>query len=655
MCGITGLISINNLNSLSNDIQLMSNTLSHRGPDFNGVWVDKENCIALGHSRLSIIDLSSAGVQPMISTKGRYVITFNGEIYNHQELRKRLNGNWIGNSDTETLLSAFETWGIEATLPQLEGMFALGLWDTKEKVLYLARDRFGEKPLYFGWAKNSFLFSSELKAIKAFPGFSGTICPKALAQFIRFLYVPTPLSIYKGIFKLEPGCLLKLQVPFSFDIHENAISIDDSFSNIQLTKWWSLSKLVISSKLKLIRNEKIAINELELRLREAINIQSLSDVPLGAFLSGGIDSSTIVALMQSQSDSKIKTFTIGFDESEYDESKYAKNVANYLGTDHYEVMVTAKDALDIIPKLPYIYDEPFADSSQIPSIIVSREAKKNVTVVLSGDGGDEIFGGYNRYNWAKRIWDNLSYLPFPMRQRIGRLLFLIPMDKWSYFPDIFGISMLGDKVWKLANRLNYVNDGDELYNSLVAQDIKPNFFMNNNFANNMTMQFHPIIERSKIPLGLLLEERMMYMDSLTYLSDDILCKMDRASMFTSLETRSPFLDSRIVELSWRLPLNMKIRGNVSKWVLREVLKKYVPSQLTERPKAGFAIPIGKWLRGPLKYWAEELISEHQIKRSGQFNLISINNLWSEHQSLKRDHTNQLWAILMFQAWYKENL
>ena len=622
----------------------MADALIHRGPDDSGIWSDAPIGIALGHRRLSIVDLSAAGHQPMHSVAGRFVIAFNGEIYNHLELRAELEGiTWRGHSDTETLLAGFEAWGVETTLTKAVGMFAIALWDKQNKQLTLVRDRFGEKPLYYGWVNGAFVFGSELKALRAYPGFDNPVCREALAQYMRFSYVPAPLSIYQEIFKLEPGCLLTLnELP----------------NSIQITRWWALADIVQVAQDNLIADEVEAVEALEQCLANAVKLQSLADVPLGAFLSGGVDSSTIVALMQRQAMRPVKTFTVGFEDAGFDESPHAKAVAQHLGTEHSELFVSSAEAQSVIPQLPTMYDEPFADSSQIPTHLVSKAAKQQVTVALSGDAGDELFGGYNRYFWGPRIWNRLSWLPYPVRQVLGTVFSAVPSTKWDGLGSKLGVVRPGEKLNKLGRAMKGVRNLDDLYMSLVSEwqdpasvvrtgDGLPRFLPND---ENLSLRGNVADSSTQVPTSLSSAERMMYRDSMSYLPDDILCKVDRAAMATSLETRVPFLDHRVAELAWRMPLHMKIRGNQGKWALRQVLYKYVPRELIDRPKAGFGIPVGQWLRGPLRDWAEGLLDEQRLQREGYFCPEPIRTKWAEHLSGQRDHTSSLWTVLMFQAW-----
>jgi asparagine synthase (glutamine-hydrolysing) len=657
MCGIAGIVKGDSKASLTPSIELMTHSLVHRGPDSSGFWVDDSSGVALGHRRLSILDLSSAGSQPMVSHCGRYILTFNGEIYNHLDLRLamgKLAPNWKGHSDTETLLSAFSIWGINETLNKIVGMFAFGLWDSKENKIYLGRDRFGEKPLYYGWSNGTFLFASELKAIKRFPEFNNPICKIALSEYLRFMYVPAPLSIHKNVFKLEPGCILIYHAPSFVEITDCTLIADFHSDGLQLKRWWNTSEKIDSSKINLVNNEKEAIKILERKLEEAILSQSLTDVPLGAFLSGGIDSSTVVALMQKNSSVKIKTFTIGFDESNFDEAPFARAVSRHLGTEHYELNVTSTSTLDIIQSIPKIYDEPFADSSQIPTFILCKATKERVTVALSGDGGDELFGGYNRYFWSTRIWNKFSWLPPPLKNKLGNLIQLVPLKDWDRLSKYIGISRLGDKAWKLAYRLEHVSDLDSLYWSLTTEINNPDHFLILSASDKRNITKYSLTKTQPVPQNISAIEKMMYYDTMTYLPDDILCKLDRAAMSSSLETRCPFLDHRVFEFAWQIPLKFKINRDHGKQILRSLLYQYVPQKLIDRPKAGFAIPVGKWLCGPLKNWAETLLEESNLEKQGFFHPAAVRQLWNEHQSNQRDHTTKIWAILMFQIWLLSN-
>jgi len=649
MCGFAGYLTDNGSGSLGDFeavVAMMAIAVKHRGPDDAGVWVDQAAGIAFGHRRLSIIDLSLAGHQPMHSACGRYVLVLNGEIYNHPVLRTELQNMkrapiWSGHSDTETLLAGFVAWGVTVTLQRAVGMFAFALWDRAERSLTLGRDRFGEKPLYYGWVGNSFVFGSELKALKAYPGFDNPISRGALGLYMQHCTVPAPYSIYENIFKLQPGYLLTLRS-------------EDLLSKIvHQETYWRLTDAVSQGQADPITNETEALSLLDAALREAVALQAVADVPLGAFLSGGIDSSIIVAMMQAQSERPVQTFTVGFDESGFDESPHALAVSKHLGTDHHAIRVSANDARSVIPLLPHLYDEPFADSSQIPTYLVCKAARQNVTVALSGDAGDELFGGYNRYFWGKQVWNRLSWMPSGLREVLGIAIQQVPMDGWDkmgrMLPGVSGISRLGDKAHKLAHRMKTVKSLDDLYRSLVTewpQEIVP---------VKGTSLPATILDNSNLVAGISdAEHRMMLWDSLTYLPDDILTKVDRAAMGVSLETRVPFLDHRVAELAWRLPLDMKIRGKEGKWALRQVLYKYVPRELIDRPKAGFAIPVGQWLRGPLREWVEVLLDEKRLEQEGYFKPAAIREIWQQHLSGRHDWTVRLWTVLMFQAWLEEN-
>lgn len=668
MCGFAGvLLETGRGKTEIEDLVLrMAQAIGHRGPDDSGAWVDAAAQVALSHRRLSVVDLSSAGHQPMASASGRYVIAFNGEIYNHLELRAELQNAgaaaaWRGHSDTETLLAAFEQWGMEATLRKAAGMFAFALWDTQERTLSLARDRFGEKPLYYGWigsgTSRAFVFGSELKALRAFPGFQNQVCREALVQYMRFMYVPAPRSIYRGVYKLEPGCLLRVEQAAPVAAPTQPLRPPAQHGSLSLTRWWSLGDLVQHGAGEQITDEGDAVDELERRLAAAVRLQSLADVPLGAFLSGGVDSSSIVALMQQRAARPVKTFTVGFEEAGFDESPFARAVARHLGTDHAELFVSTREAQSVIPRLPAIYDEPFADSSQIATHLVCRAARQHVTVALSGDAGDELFGGYNRHFWGPRIWKSLGWLPYPVLQALSTAVQAVPARGWDVVGGRLkplragsgGVARVGEKLHKLAGSMRGVRDLDALYLGLVSEWRDPERLVRGGGAD---LQEPPSLLDDALP-GRGLDEgalRMMYRDSLTYLPDDILCKVDRAAMAVGLETRLPFLDHRVAELAWQLPVSMKIRGGQGKWALRQVLYKHVPRELIDRPKSGFAVPVGQWLRGPLRPWAESLLAERRLESDGYFHSGPIRRKWAEHLSGSRDHTASLWAVLMFQSW-----
>jgi len=669
MCGLAGFYpsTLSSRDSSGQLIQTMVDTLNHRGPDDSGIWLDSNNSIALGHRRLSILDISRAGHQPMSIENGRFVLSYNGEIYNHLELRAKIQEEnksikWVGNSDTETLLAAFETWGVEKSLLQLRGMFAIALWDRKSKKLNLIRDRFGEKPLYYGWVHSGketiFSFASELKALTCIPKFKNIVSKIALKEYFKYMYVPCPLSIYEHIYKLEPGCILEIDGdapanPPSSSLHSQ-IHQTLRYDTLSLSRWYDLRSTVEKSS-EIFKDEFEATASLESELKNVINLQSISDVPLGAFLSGGVDSATIASFMQKENMQPVKTFTIGFEDPKFDESKFARKVANHLGTDHSELTVTANDALSIIPHLPDWYDEPFADSSQIPTYFVCKSAKQDVTVALSGDAGDELFGGYNRHIIAPLLWKKIHWMPFAARKALGSSLLRIPPSIWDSANYMLGklakspFVHLGDKVHKTSLRLRNIQSIDDLYLSLI---VEPEVDLLINFKVDETDLFI----NDKLP-DMNMDDpasRMMYRDMLTYLTDDILCKVDRAAMSVSLETRVPFLDHKIVELAWRIPIDMKIKGSRGKSILRNILYKSVPQTLIERPKAGFSIPLGNWLRGPLRDWAEALIEPSRVESEGFLQKDYIQKIWNEHLNLERDWTNKLWSILMFQSWLENS-
>ncbi len=669
MCGLSGVLARVPVGErdLRAAAEGMALAIAHRGPNDAGVWVDEGSGIAFGHRRLAIVDLSPAGHQPMRSASRRFVIAFNGEIYNHTQLRAEIDAAvtssvWRGHSDTETLLAAFEHWGVEATLQKAIGMFAIALWDTRERRLHLARDRLGEKPLYYGWVgqgfERAFAFGSELKALRAYPGFDNAVCREALAQYMRFVYIPAPRSIYQGIYKLEPGCLLTVVERAPGTPPVAPLRAGDTHGTVSVARWWSLAKVVTAGAANLVSDERAAIDELEATLSDAVRLQSLADVPLGAFLSGGVDSSVIVALMQRQATRPVKTFTVGFEEAGFDESPYARALAKHLGTDHSELFVTAAEARNVIVSLPQMYDEPFADSSQIPTHLVCRAAKQHVTVALSGDAGDELFGGYNRYFWGPQIWARLAWLPYPVRRALGWAITALPVSQWDVLgtpinmllPGSSGVVRVGDKAHKLAARVLRAKDIEDVYRNLASEWQDPASLVLGAHGGTI-IEPDSVLSDSLPSTGLEDEQlRMMYRDSLSYLPDDILCKVDRAAMATSLETRVPFLDHRVVELAWRMPLDMKIRGKEGKWALRQVLYRHVPRELIERPKAGFGIPVGEWLRGPLRDWAEELLAAPRLRAEGYFRPDVVATRWREHLSGARDHTQSVWAVLMFQAW-----
>jgi asparagine synthase (glutamine-hydrolysing) len=654
MCGLAGFIAAETSNFAHESIlRSMGKKILHRGPDGENIFSIPENGIGLAHQRLAILDLTDAGSQPMQSRNGNFVIAFNGEIYNHLDIRilveEKLKNPilWNGHSDTETLLAAFEIWGIQETLNKCVGMFALAVWDKSTAKLTLARDRLGEKPLYYGWVNDSFVFASELKAIKIFPSFSNSIDRDALASYLQYTYVPAPMSIYENIFKLLPGHLMEIDRSSKSNTHNSSL------------QYWSLSSHIKSGQSEMITDETMAIEELDSLLMQSIKSQMISDVPLGAFLSGGIDSSLIVALMQKESMKPIKTFTIGFEDANYDESPYAKGVASYLNTDHHALIVSETETQSVIPLLGDMYDEPFADSSQIPTYLVCKAAKEYVTVALSGDAGDELFGGYNRYFWGPRVWNKLSWMPYEARKLLGKGINAIPTNSWDKVGHLMNktffsnsIAQFGDKAKKLGARLEQVRSMQDLYFSLVREWDDPSILLKDFSQTSQTPENLQSILSSqfdeKDP-----ELSMMFCDTMTYLPDDILCKVDRAAMATSLETRVPFLDHRIAEFAWKLPLNMKIRDGQGKWILRKILSDNIPNELIDRPKTGFGIPVGHWLRGPLRDWADDLLNPSRINAEGYFHEGLITKIWNQHLDGSHDWTAKLWTILMFQAWLSE--
>jgi asparagine synthase (glutamine-hydrolysing) len=651
MCGLIGFTRSSDIDEIGVAARMCS-LIEHRGPDSEGIWLEESSLVVLGHRRLSVLDVSSSGSQPMVSKCGRFVLAFNGEIYNHNDLRTSLYNqgspvDWVGNSDTETLLACISTWGIQETLQAVVGMFAVAVWDKHTQVLTLARDRLGEKPLYWGWCKGTLLFSSELKALRAHPQFKSVIDRDSLALYLRHGYIPAPYSIYTNINKLLPGHLLSISLGEGEAIAKACVP----------SVYWNFNEVVEDGLANPIcTSPEEAVDLLEERLISSISGQMLSDVPLGAFLSGGIDSSTVAAIMQKCSGRPVRTFTIGFDDSGYNEAVHAKSVADHLGTDHTELYVGSKEAMAVIPSLANMYCEPFSDSSQIPTYLVSKLARKHVTVALSGDGGDELFGGYNRYLMAKRIWKYLQFYPAPLRKAMASALRIVPAKNWnklfdnirSVLPARLQVSMPGDKAFKLADVMS-VSDEHAFFYNLVSSVKKPTSIVRNSIEPQTKLS-----ASESWPNVDCFEHWMMAMDAQTYLPDDILVKVDRAAMASSLETRVPLLDHRIVELAWKMPLDLKIRNGQGKWALRQVLYRYVPKELIERPKMGFGVPLDAWLRGPLREWAEELLSPSRLEKEGYFYPAPIRQLWEEHLSGVRNWQQQLWSVLMFQSWLEEN-
>jgi asparagine synthase (glutamine-hydrolysing) len=615
----------------------MADRIAHRGPDDEGEWTDAAAGIAFAHRRLSILDLSSAGHQPMASASGRWVIVYNGEIYNHLDLRGRLAAEgcapaWRGHSDTETLLAGIEAWGVQATLQRIVGMFAFALWDRSDRSLWLARDRIGEKPLYYGWQGETFLFGSELKALRAHPAFKADVDRGALALLLRHNYIPAPWSIHQGIRKLPPGTWLRL----GHDQRE-----------AKPVPYWSLAEVAEhGTGNPFAGSADEAVDELERRLGAAVRGQMVADVPLGALLSGGIDSSLVTALMQAGSSRPVRTFTIGFDERQYDEAAHARAVAAHLGTDHTELRLGADDALNLIPQLPRMYDEPFADSSQLPTHLVMKLARQHVAVALSGDAGDEFFGGYNRYVLAPQVWKRLGWIPAIPRACLLNGAARLP----GIVGKLSGTTRTADKLRKLAQVFGTgrIEGIDDLYAGLVSEWSRPErMVVDGRMPDNL------LDERRRWPQLSDPVARMMALDGLTYLPDDILVKVDRASMAVSLETRAPFLDRDVVEFAWTLPMSMKLREGRGKWLLRRLLDRYVPRDLIERPKMGFGIPLDRWLRGALREWAEALLAEDRLRREGFFDPVPIRAAWTRHVRGEASFGHRLWSVLMFQAWLDE--
>jgi asparagine synthase (glutamine-hydrolysing) len=652
MCGIAGLIC--GTRGRPDLIGQMIDPLAHRGPDDRGTWVDPNAGVAFGHRRLSIVDLSPSGHQPMLSSNGRWVLTYNGEIYNHRELRARLEdegfapqGGWRGHSDTETLVEAIAVWGLDATLPRVAGMFAFGLWDRAERKLYLVRDRFGEKPLYYGWVAGDFAFASELKALTAHPRFDNAISREAIEAFTARSYVPAPLSIYRRIFKLQPGCILEVgkDAPAS-SLDESPT--ENSEGTMCLRRYWSYGEFLAGGLADPITDEGDALAELEQALARSISGQAIADVPVGAFLSGGIDSSTVVALYQKHSSVPVRSFTIGFDDAHFNEAEHARAVAEHLGTIHHEHYVTAADAATVIPRLPAMFDEPFGDSSAIPTFLVSRFARQHVTVALSGDGGDELFAGYRRHREALALWNKLSRVPLPARRAAAAALGRVPLGVWSAADSFIGSrrSPFSGRVSKGLKVGAGARTFDDLYSSLLDQ---------------WAFEEKPVASAAGAESGFPLDPgfdapdaaRMTYCDAVSYLPDDILTKVDRAAMAVSLETRVPFLDHRVAEVAARIPMSMKLRGGGNgKWIVRELLGRHLPRDLFERPKSGFSMPMGQWLRGDLREWAEDLLEPSRMRQDGFLDPQRVQGRWRDTLEGRRNGSGSIWAILMFQAWLR---
>jgi asparagine synthase (glutamine-hydrolysing) len=638
MCGIAGFIGAapgmagGDVGTIA---EAMAKSIAYRGPDDQGIWIDAESEAALVHRRLSIIDLSAAGHQPMVSANERYVISYNGEVYSFQPIAAELAArghNFRGHSDTEVILESFAVNGIEPTLKRMIGMFAIALWDRRDRTLTLMRDRLGIKPLY--WAKfgNTFLFGSELKALRAHPGWTPRIDQSAVAAFMRHNYIPAPRTIYDGVHKLEPGTMLVL--PWR--------------GEPKISRFWDARSVALNGSHNPVEGSDAELTEqLETLLKDAVGRRMIADVPLGAFLSGGVDSSTVVALMQAAKSGTVKSFSIGFDIEGYNEAHHAAAVARHLKTDHTELTVTAKDALDVIPRLADFYDEPFADSSQIPTYLVSAMTRKYVTVALSGDGGDELFAGYNRYQLTQRFWRSLSLMPRAMRKGAAAALTAVRPDRWtqllSALPSRLRPPQAGDKIHKAASVLR-LDSADAVYRRLVSH-WEPSEIM------PQVAEPRSILDDASVAKDFPdLLDRMQFLDLVTYLPDDILTKVDRASMAVALEARVPLIDHRVVEFAWRLPDHVKVRNGTSKWILRQVLYRHVPQELIERPKMGFGIPLGEWLRGPLRDWAETLLGEQRLRQAGLLDAAMVRRYWQDHLDGRRNWQYLLWDVLMLEAW-----
>jgi len=646
MCGITGFISKKSNSNLDLNILInIVNKLSHRGPDDRGYWKNSINTQFLGHTRLSILDLSSNGHQPMASSTNRYIISYNGEIYNHKSIRNEIDlnqkVNWKSDSDTETILESIEKFGINKSIEKFHGMFAFSLIDKKKNILYLVRDKYGEKPLYYGFSGDTFLFSSELKSIVAFPGFEKKINKESLNYFFNFSYIPEPLSIYENINKLEAGSILE------FNLTNHKISKNQKFNTI-LNKQ---DNFFLNDKNKILENFDYTLNK-------AVKETMISDVEVGSFLSGGIDSSLITAIMQNQSEKKIKTFSAIFDDKRYNEEFYSRNISKHLGTDHHEILVKYDEVIDKIKHIPEIYDEPFADSSQIPTSLISEFASKNVKVILSGDGADEFFGGYNRYIALKKVNNYSNYLPLNIKKTIGNLINIIPY-KYLTKLELFltnvlrnnrSFNQIDEKLKKLAIVLENGNTSQDMFYSILQIPQKKNSLVRETFNFNSNNLIRDKINSNLLKFDHFLLESMMKIDQETYLTGDILHKVDRASMFYSLETRVPFLNPNVIDFSKNLNINLKIKKNTGKWILKETLKNYIPEKYVDRPKMGFSIPLDEWMKGPLKNWVSNSLNMKKIKNDGYLDEKVINEYMHEHFEGKKNWGQILWNVVVFQNW-----
>ena len=635
-------------------LQRMTHPIAHRGPDDQGAWIDDDAGVGLGFRRLSIIELSPAGHQPMASSDDRYVVTFNGEIYNHLDLRRELDGasgarrNWRGHSDSETLVEAIAAWGVRGAIERCVGMFGVAVWDKRTRRLHLMRDRFGEKPLYYGWVGGDFVYGSELKSFRAHPRFDNPISRQALGLLASRTYIPAPHSIFQRIFKLEPGCILSIDAAGARAPLSRAPEPDGPAGPVRIERYWRYRDVVAAGLREPFTDERDALEQLGAVLGDAIRGQAVADVPVGAFLSGGIDSSTVVALHQKHATGRVRTFSMGFAEAGFDEAGYARAVAGHFGTEHNERYVTVEETQGVIPLLPEMYDEPFADSSQVPTHLVSRFAREQVTVALSGDGGDELFGGYNRYLSAAKIWGTLERLPAPVRAAFGRSLAALPPSAWNRLASLLPGERPPHFGGKVQKGLRTVGSARDL------QDVFASFLDEWSGEPSPVLGADPAVGGSGFDLDVGSPApdatRMMYCDAVTYLPDDILCKVDRAAMAVSLETRVPFLDHRVAATAARIPIGMNIQGGTGKIMLRKLLYREAPRALFERPKAGFGIPVGAWLRGPLRAWAEDLLDPARMKADGYFDTARVQRRWAAHLAGTQDATAALWAVLMFQAW-----
>jgi asparagine synthase (glutamine-hydrolysing) len=654
MCGITAIWAPRGQIDLAASIRAATSTLADRGPDGEGVWIDPNVGVALGHRRLAVIDLTEAGRQPMLSRDGRFCITFNGEIYNFRELRDQLRvfgHEFNGQSDTEVMLAAFQQWGVEAALSKFIGMFAFALWDRQDHRLFLCRDRFGKKPLYFGWLGNCFAVASQLKAFTGMTGFRPSISRHAFSQYAAKGYVPTPLSIYERIYKLSPGSFLSIDLA--------AVLSDGNLEDwiLKSKEYWNVSALVAcNAQQRYSGSEESAASELLILLNDAVRIRMIADVPIGAFLSGGIDSSLIVALMQRNSSAKVKTYTVGYADARYDESDAAESVAQAIGSDHTAIRLSPDECQQVVPLLSEFYDEPFADASAIPTLLVSRFARKEVTVVLSGDGADELFGGYNRHFWLPRIWRSASRIPHPLRSVLGHALGGLTPGMASAAMRVIGAAsgsgnaprLPGDKMAKAAAVL-HASDFLDAYNRLTHRS-------NSLDSSRLTVNSGDglRIRDLNVPDGLSDAEKLMYLDMVTYLVDDVMVKVDRATMAYSLEARAPFLDHRVAEFAWTLPSEMKVQGVVGKRILRRLRTELIPSETADGPKMGFSVPIGEWLRGPLREWASELLDPCRVRSDGFFDADVVASIWDQHLKLRAANEHDLWRVLMFNSWLSSN-